>query len=286
MNTKHCYEPHTFRKASLDRIIQIDDLMTTYAADGYQLTVRQCYYQMVAGGFILNNQKEYNKLANLIRDARMAGLLSWDIVDRTRTVIDRPHWDSPKQLLDACAEQFHADMWEDQPRRVICIIEKDALRGVVEATCHNYDVPLLSARGYPSVSVLRQLAVDRCDGDVLILHLGDHDPSGIDMTRNLKDSLDLFSGGRGNIELRRIALTMEQVNELNPPPNPAKQTDTRYAAYVKRYGKDCWELDALPPEYLNKLLKKHIRGELDFDSWNNAIAYIDEAKSMLKAVKL
>jgi len=105
---------------------------------------------------------------------------------------------------------------------------------------------------------------------VIVLHLGDHDPSGIDMTRDIEDRLDLFSG-YADIEVRRIALTMEQIEKQQPPPNPAKVTDSRYAGYAAEYGDESWELDALEPQFISDLIRDEIEGERDPALWAEAI---------------
>jgi len=113
--------------------------------------------------------------------------------------------------------------------------------------------------------------------DIVILHLGDHDPSGIGMTEDMHKRLSLFTGD--DISITRIGLTMDQVRELNPPPNPAKQTDTRYRAYVKQFKTEhCWELDALPPAYLVQLVDENISKRIVAIEWQ-----IDEGR--IKTVK-
>lgn len=116
--------------------------------------------------------------------------------------------------------------------------------------------------------------------DVVVLHLADHDPSGIDMTRDLESRLSLYS--RSDVEVRRIALSMDQVWQFNPPPNPAKETDKRYAEYRKLYGDKCWELDALPPERLALLVEKTIQEYVDKDRWEEAQDRVSGKKAKLR----
>ena len=94
----------------------------------------------------------------------------------------------------------------------------------------------------------------------ILLHLGDLDPSGIDMSRDIQDRLDMF-GARAQV--KRIALSMEQVEQYNPPPNPAKTTDSRYEGYIAEYGEESWELDALDPRVITKLIEKHVQQRTD-----------------------
>lgn len=290
---KQFYQDTNFRPHNLRMIDDINDIIDEYQAQNFVLTVRQLYYQLVARDIIENTMRSYKNVARLINDGRLAGRIDWDAIeDRTREFITRNRWNSGRELFRASANQFHMDMWEGQDRRVFVIVEKEALTGVMEPTCYGYDVPLLAARGYPSASVVREFAdavVIPSLGEgqnVLILHLGDHDPSGIDMSRDLIERIELFVGdnGGGDVELRRIALNMPQVEELKPPPNPAKTTDARFANYKKKFGTTSWELDALPPEYIATLIKKHITKEIDPEPWNARLKQIDHVKTEMKKV--
>jgi hypothetical protein len=180
------------------------------------------------------------------------------------------------------------DMWEGQDARVFVIVEKEALAGVLERACSAFDVPLLAARGYPSGTVLREFCVaDLADAlnagqECHILHCGDHDPSGIDMTRDLQERIRLFTDEfGGSVELHRIALTMKQIDDQKPPPNPAKTTDARFVGYQAQYGDESWELDALKPEFLDKLVRKHIREHIDEEQWSERQAHIEALREKL-----
>lgn len=291
---KQCYLEKNFRSDTLRQIEIINDIVEEYQDQGYVLTVRQLYYQLVARGYIDNTLQEYKRIASTINDAKLAGMIDWDAIeDRTREFIRRPSWGSGSSILRACAEQFHMDAWHGQSGRVFVIVEKEALVGVLENTCHRYDVPLLAARGYPSGSVVREF----CESDVrnalfadqfvTILHLGDHDPSGIDMTRDLRERIDLFIDAPdylGMVELKRIALNMPQIEEQRPPENPAKTTDSRFREYRRRYGDKSWELDALSPQYLNRLVESYIKSEIDSTVWDERQAEIDAVKDRIKQV--
>jgi hypothetical protein len=102
-----------------------------------------------------------------------------------------------------------------------------------------------------------------------VIHLGDHDPSGLDMSRDIRERLATFvSFHLGHdpgdlLEVHRIALNMDQVRRYNPPPNPAKPDDSRYRAYARQYGEKSWELDALDPDVLIGLIEENVRRYLD-----------------------
>ena len=268
---KITYEAWTPRPEALAIIAQAEQIGASYAAQGYDLTLRQLYYQFVTRNLIPNTEQSYKRLGDIINRARMAGLLDWNyIVDRTRNLRGTSHWDTPGSIISSAAHSFRLDKWADQPRRVEVWVEKEALAGVIERVANIHDVDWFSCRGYVSQSELwaagrRHLGYIRGGQDVTVLHLGDHDPSGIDMTRDIEDRLTTFIGARAysSLEVRRIALTIEQVEQYNPPPNPAKLTDSRSNGYVDRFGSESWELDALDPATLAALVTEHVEGIVD-----------------------
>ena len=207
-----------------------------------------------------------------MNDGRLAGLIDWNsITDRTRHLEALPHWESPREIVSECAKQFNLEKWLSQPLRIEVWIEKDALVGVIESACRELDVPYFSCRGYTSQSELWRAAMrlrgyEKTGQETLVLHMGDHDPSGIDMTRDIQDRLRLFGA---MTEVRRIALNEDQIAKYGPPPNPAKTTDSRYADYALLHGEDSWELDALEPRVLSDLVEHHIRAELDEATWSD-----------------
>jgi hypothetical protein len=259
-----------FSAASLTRIEQANEIIAAYEAQGFTLTLRQLYYQFVARGMIENSQKSYKTLGSIINDGRLAGLIDWEAIeDRTRGVERNSHFDSPKEGIEALRAQYRISMWDNQPERVEVWVEKEALVGVVQPTCRKLDVPYLACRGYVSQSeqwrAYRRILERFEEGEqrTTILHFGDHDPSGIDMTRDNLDRLSLFIGSRGHhiddvIEVRRLALNMEQVRKYNPPPNPAKSTDSRFAGYLSKFGDESWELDALEPKVIAELIRRNV----------------------------
>jgi hypothetical protein len=299
---KQQYLDINFRKPSLDLIATCDRILREYIDAGYVITVRTLYYQLVARDIILNKEASYKNLTGLVNDARLAGLLDWDVIeDRGRRPVVRPRWGNGRQFLESVLPQYHSDLWQGQPERVFVVVEKDALAGVLEQTCHNYDIPLLAARGYPSASSVRDLVHEHVfpylyegwhgRGDpgrlrkypqrIVFLHMGDHDPSGIDMSRDLEHRLRLFSEGLFKLTFRRIALNMEQIEEVNPPPNPAKVTDSRFKDYEDKYGSESWELDALPPDYLNFLLEQEVGEHLEKVIWDVRAAALKATRGRL-----
>lgn len=265
------YMPKKLSAARMQMVDRANEIIATYAAEGYDLTLRQLYYQFVARDLIANRQSEYKRLGDIISDARRAGLISWTaIVDRTRNLHSLAVWDSPSAIMDAVARQFRYDRWERQPNYVEVWFEKDALMGVFERVANEHRVPFFSCRGYTSDSEVwgaaQRLSAKADEGKApVILHFGDHDPSGLDMTRDIEDRLRLF--GAWDFEVRRLALNMDQVIQYDPPPNPAKQTDSRFVAYEAEHGGSSWELDALEPTVLGALVRDEVENLIDPDVW-------------------
>lgn len=288
---KIAYESQRISAPYLVVIDQAIDIIKEYAAQGFSLTLRQLYYQFVARGLLDNKQREYKRLGNIVSIGRRNGLIDWDsIVDRTRELKKNPHWSSPQDIVEACASQFNYDMWENQTYRPEVWIEKDALLGVIEGVCKRLEVPRFSCRGYSSDSEVWAAGHQRFRSYVLqgqtpiVFHLGDHDPSGIDMTRDIAKRLSLFAQGR--VEVKRLALNMDQVRKYSPPPNPAKLTDTRSANYLVEYGSDSWELDALEPKVMSDLIESEVKAVRDEDAWDEMLDKRDTARTTLRNIAL
>lgn len=282
---KIAYVNKRFRAEAQFLIATANQIIAEYRAQGFDLTLRQLYYQFVARDLIPNRQSEYKRLGGVISDARLAGLIDWDaIVDRTRNLKKNNHWKTPADILRASARGYREDRWATQPFRPEVWIEKDALIGVIEPVCRRLDVPFFSCRGYTSQSEMwgasqRLIAATDAGQTPMIFHLGDHDPSGIDMTRDIAERLTLFTWG--NIEVDRLALNFDQVEDFNPPPNPTKLTDSRAQGYIVEYGSESWELDALEPTVLGGLIETAITRILDDDLWDEAVEKEQEGRDRL-----
>jgi hypothetical protein len=283
---KQTYLNKNFNAASLAVIDQANEIIEEYQGAGFDLTLRQLYYQFVARAMIPNTQQSYKRLGKIISNARLAGMVDWDaIVDRTRQLKANGHWSSVGNIIYSCAFGYRRDVWANQPTRIEVWIEKEALIGVIEKPCEELDIPFFACRGYVSQSELRVAGVrarehyDRGQQTVII-HLGDHDPSGMDMTRDNDDRMDLFSES-SFAEIRRIALNMDQVERYNPPPNPAKTTDSRSDEYILRYGEDSWELDALEPQVMDRLIRNEVATIIDQDLMDEAIAEQEADRAIL-----
>lgn len=260
-----------FRKETLAVIGAADKIIREYQNRGFMLTLRQLYYQFVSRDLIPNKQSEYKRLGKIVNDARIAGMLDWSAIeDRTRNVKKPNVWESPDHIIQAVASQYREDPWDEQEFRPEVWIEKDALVGVIESICEQMRVPYFACRGYPSQSEVydagkRFQRVAHRAQTPLVLHLGDHDPSGLDMTRDISERLEMFAGRP--VEVRRLALNMAQIDQYAPPPNPAKDTDARFSNYESEFGDSSWELDALDPDVISDLISTELDSLIDQSVW-------------------
>lgn len=278
------YKEIRFNRASKAVIEQANKIIEEFLGQGFDLTLRQLYYQFVARDLIPNTPKDYKRLGEIVNNARLAGLIDWNrISDRTRFIRTNSHWETPGGVIRSAAHSFGLDLWKDQPYRVEVWIEKDALVGVISSVCMEMDVPYFSCRGYTSQSEMWAAAMrlrSHIDGKQtpIIIHLGDHDPSGKDMTRDISERLSLFMGG---CQVIRVALNMNQVEEHSPPPNPAKITDSRAQAYIAEFGNESWELDALSPALIQEMVRNAIKSRMDLKKWGHTYKKQEDGRRLL-----
>lgn len=264
---KECFIEYNPNGVGQKMINSVDQIAQEWRAKGYSMTLRQVYYQLVSRNVIENSENSYKALSSMLTRARMGGWLDWDIIlDRTRMLRGYNTYTSPQEFLRQRAIGYHLDRWETQKTRVEIWVEKDALIDIVGQAAAHWHCDYFSCRGYVSASSMKEAAdrflrYERQGKNVVILHLGDHDPSGVNMSEDMRRRLTRM--GVTNFELKRIALSMAQVKKYELPPNPTKLTDSRAKSYIDKYGKNCWELDALPPDVLHELIVTNILNYLD-----------------------
>lgn len=283
---KEKFIERSFASASAEMVKTINEILEEYRLQGFRLSLRQLYYQLVARDFIPNNQRSYKNIGNLVSNARQAGLIDWGMIeDRNRETTINGHWDNPAQIVEAAARQFQIDKWEEQDYHIEVLVEKDALSGVLEPVCRDLDIGITANKGYSSSSTMYEIGKRlyrhyENGKDICVIYLGDHDPSGIDMTRDVRERLQMYSRVQ-HIEVIRLALNYDQVQLWSPPENPAKETDSRYQAYVDKFGESSWELDAVEPAQLASLVRDAVIARRDGDKWQNAEDRENEMKAEL-----
>lgn len=306
--SKIAYIWKRFNAEDSQLIADAEAICNEYARQGYDLTLRGLYYRLVARDLIphtrlylkdergkwykhpqgtTNAEPNYKWIGRVLNDARMAGLIDWDhLVDSTRNLVRIGTWEDPADIISAAMSQYVEDHWEGQPEYVEVWVEKEALASIIGRAANAWQVPYFACRGYTSVSEMHVAAMrlKRKEDEgrkVTVIHCGDHDPSGIDMTRDIQDRLATF-GCEATVD--RIALNMDQVLQYNPPPNPAKTTDSRFEDYEERFGDESWELDALDPADLDALVQGAIREHLDEDMYRRRVAAEESNKNDLVTV--
>lgn len=296
---KEQFVSKAFGSDAVQMIATINRILSDYEEQGYDLSLRQLYYQLVSRNVVPNTERSYKNVGNLVSDARLAGLIDWDMIkDRGREMVSNPHWGTTTDFIESVAPQYRFNLWEDQDSYVEVMVEKQALEGVLEPVCRKLDVPFTANKGYSSSSAMYEASkrfIQAAEGgkELFIVYLGDHDPSGIDMTRDVCDRLDLFvktsmdrcdeigPGEIPAIRVKRVALNMAQIDELNPPENPAKITDSRAAGYIARFGSSSWELDAIEPKSLAQLVTDAVTGVMDVAKFKRNEAKMEKGRTEL-----
>lgn len=285
-----------------DLLSEATRIAETYRGQGYDLTLRQLYYQCVSKALIPNSDESYKRLGDVLGDARLEGNFDMDlIVDRGRNARASKHHECKLDVDVAIKEagkylqalpywSIAVDQWFGQPKYVAVWVEKEALAGVFEKPCEDLGVGLFACKGYPSHSALwqwlqkleeayetSQSCVEDDEGNALdvepiseavVLYFGDHDPDGWQIPRSAEETLNTIARVQGlnipTIRFIRVALLMSQIKQYNPPPFPAKTTSSRFAGYIREHGiKDAWELDALSPKVLDALIRTNVARHWD-----------------------
>ena len=272
-------------KKNQEQLQVVNSIIEEYAEQGYILTLRQLYYQLVSRDVIANKQSEYAKLSTLLVKGRMAGVVDWNAIeDRIRVPFIPYSVDDIDDAISDTINQYRLNRQDGQDVYIELWVEKDALSGVLKRITSKYHINLMVNRGYSSCSAMHdayeRLERQESEGKkTVILYLGDHDPSGLDMIRDIEERLNEFGV---NPEVRQIGLTMKQIKKYNPPPNPAKITDPRARNYIAEFGNVSWEVDALTPEVLHKLVKDNVEELIDMDLFNDKLIQEEQDKEKLQ----
>ena len=224
------------------------------------MTVRQVFYQATVAGIVEKSEAGYNKVQTDLVQMRKEGSLpySW-LADNTRWQRKPNTYDSVEQALQDTAKFYRKSLWADADCYVEIWLEKDALSGVVYPVTDMYDVPLMVARGYASLSFLHSAAEYISDLEVptYIYHFGDFDPSGVNAGEKIEQTLREMAPD-AEIHFERMAVTPSQIEMWDLPTRPTKASDSR----SKNFGDISVELDAIPPDDLRALVRMAIEEHL------------------------
>jgi len=277
--TKHNFDSSVrLSKASKTYLDKVNEIIDDFDKMGHNLTLRQLYYQLVGKAIIENKNSSYRRLSTLLKDGRMSGYVDWDIIEDRLRKPQIPYCDvGIAEALKMTARAYRLDRMEGQPNYIEVWVEKDALSGILSKITREYHVSLMVNRGFSSTTAMHEaftrFAAQIEEGqNCVILYIGDFDPSGLCMSEDIQTRLKGF--GLNNIEVRRIALNIDQVQEYGLPENKLKKddkgepTDPRGIAYKNKYGDKSWEVDALSPLVLDQIVRDEIESIINIDQYS------------------
>jgi hypothetical protein len=224
------------------------------------MSVRQVFYQASVRFIVDKLESGYEKVAVDLVKMRRAGVLPYDwLTDITRWMRKPNTYNSVQEALEETARLYRKNLWRDADAYVEVWLEKDALGGVVEPLPARYDVPLMIARGYASLSFLHSAAeyISTLDRPAYIYHFGDYDPSGVNAAEKIEQTLREMAPD-AEIVFERVAVTLKQIRDWNLPTRPTKKSDPR----SKNFGRISVELDAIEPSRLRRLVQNVIERHL------------------------
>jgi hypothetical protein len=256
------------------------------AAEATQpITGRGIGYKLFAAGLIPSMaRQEMQRVYRLLRQAREEGTIPWEwIVDETRSLERVSTWNNPTQYARAVARSYRRDFWNQQPARVEVWSEKGTVRGVLAPVLDQYAVGFRVLHGFASATTVYDVAQDDDGRPLVVLYVGDYDPSGMFMSEHdLPARLEKYNGG--HVELRRVALKQGQTADLLSFPAADKKADGRYKWFVRKFGHQCWELDALDPRTLRGIVEREIKAEIEPKAWARCDKINEAEKASLQHV--
>jgi hypothetical protein len=268
-------------KRSLDLI----EAMHAITEAAQPITGRGVGYQLFTRGLTASMAKsEMQRVYRLLKEARERGIIPWKwIVDETRAIERAPTWADPAEYARCVALSYRRDFWDQQPHRVQVWSEKGTVRGVLAPVLDHYAVGFLPVHGFSSATAAHDIAEDDDGRDLIVLYVGDFDPSGLFMSEvDLPARFTKYDGH--HIKLKRIALTVEQLRVLPSFPASDKRKDPRYKWFVANHGRRCWELDAMDPNALRDCVEREIQSLIEPVAWKRCEAVNKAEQESLRSI--
>jgi hypothetical protein len=250
------------------RSLDLIKAMRVIAKAAHPITGRGVGYKLFTQGLISSMAKsEMQRVYRLLREARERGIIRWEwIVDETRAIERVSTWADPAEYARCVAQSYRRDFWDQQPHRVQVWSEKGTVRGVLAPVLDHYAVGFLPVHGFSSATLAHDIAEDDDGRPLIVLYVGDYDPSGMFMSEeDLPERFARYDGD--HIKLTRIALTVWQLEGLPSFPATDKRKDPRYRWFVANHGRSCWELDAMDPNDLRDCVEQAILELIEPVAW-------------------
>jgi hypothetical protein len=242
-------------------------------AEQNPMTIRQLFYRLVSKQRVQNNLQHYQLVSRIMTKARDDGRCPFEwIADRSRPVYASSGFDDAVEYVATMRDGYRKNYWTTQPEHIEVWVEKDAIIGSIEKTCNDLGVTIRVGRGYWSTTAAHAIAkiFSAIDKPITVFYCGDHDPSGQNIQSELYSRILEYDSG--DFEMERLAISKEDIAKFNLPPLAVKNSDSRAAGFVKQYGNECVELDALPPLELRRRISEAVKSHIDDDLWTAAKA--------------
>jgi hypothetical protein len=256
------FKPWKPEPESLALLENVHAVLATFRAY-LPVTLRQVFYRLVSTVGYPKDERAYHRLGDLLNRARRAGLLEWDAIrDDGFTRRSPVFWDSPADWADTVlesAKRYRCDRQSGQERRLVLWCEAGGMVPQLERVAAEYSVPVYSSGGFDSVTAKHEVAVEFSRlGLSTVLHIGDHDPSGVHMFGSLDEDVRAFLERLGgDVQFVRLAVTREHIQEMGLPTAPAKETDRR------SFSGDTVQAEAIPPDALARIVRQAIVDRID-----------------------
>jgi hypothetical protein len=267
------------------RSLDLIEAMYAAAEAAQPITGRGIGYKLFTAGLIPSMARpEMQRVYRLLRVAREQEDIPWEwIVDETRELERVSTWANPAEYARAVAYSYRRDFWNQQPHRIVLVSEKGTVRGVLAPVLDELAVGFLPVHGFTSATIVHNISEDDDGRPLIILYVGDFDPSGMFMSeKDLPNRLSKYDGD--HVEVRRIALTREQVSGLLSFPATDKKDDPRFPWFVANHGDRCWELDAMDPNDLRDCVERAIKALIEPVAWARCEAVNKAEQESLRTI--
>jgi hypothetical protein len=272
-------------RGKAQRSLDLIKAMYDAAEQAQPITGRGIGYKLFSAGLIPSmDRNEMQRVYRLLKEAREEGDIPWDwIVDETRSLERVSTWANPEAYARCVARSYRRDFWNQQPVRVEVWSEKGTVRGVLQPVLDEYAAGFRVMHGFSGATTVHDVAEDEDGRELIVLYVGDFDPSGMFMSEeDLPKRLSEYGGH--HITVKRIALTRRHTRGLPSFPAADKRKDPRYRWFVARHGKRCWELDAMDPNDLRDCVEEAIKELIEPTAWARCAMINDAEQESLRTI--
>lgn len=267
------------------RSLNLIEAMYSIAEAVQPITCRGVGYKLFTAGLIPSMARaQMQRVYRLLTEARERGDIPWEwIVDETRELERRPCWSNPAHYARAVTRSYRRDFWNQQPVRCEVWSEKGTIRGVLAPVLDEYSVGFRVMHGFASATSIYDVAQGGDGRKLIVIYVGDFDPSGMFMSEHdLPGRLGRYGGH--HVELRRVALRFGQCRQLPSFPASDKKNDKRYEWFCRTFGDRCWELDAMDPNDLRSCVDHAIHELIEPLAWERCLVVNNAERESLQAV--